>query len=190
MNSFYSKEELEDIGFKSVGQNVLISRKTSIYSPKHISIGNNVRIDDFCILSGKITIGNYVHIAAFCGFFGGEAGITMNDFSTISSRGSIYALTDDYSGEYMTNPMVSSEYTNVKQSPVTIGKHVVIGTNSTILPGVNIGDGCAFGASSLVIRDCKEWTIYTGIPVKELRPRKRDLLKYENNMIYKGVYSK
>ena len=45
---------------------MLISKKVSIYSPQKISIGNNVRIDDFCILSGNITLGNYCRIAA-CG---------------------------------------------------------------------------------------------------------------------------
>lgn len=48
---FYSREQLEKIGFKSLGENVLISDKTSIYSPENISIGNNVRVDDFSILS-------------------------------------------------------------------------------------------------------------------------------------------
>ena len=66
MNSFYTDSELKEIGFKSVGSNILLSRKASIYSPEKISIGNNVRIDDFCILSGNITIGNYCRIAAYC----------------------------------------------------------------------------------------------------------------------------
>lgn len=48
---FYSREQLEKIGFKFLGNNVLISDKTSIYSPENISIGNNVRVDDFSILS-------------------------------------------------------------------------------------------------------------------------------------------
>lgn len=48
---FYSREQLEKIGFKVLGENVLISDKTSIYSPENISIGNDVRVDDFSILS-------------------------------------------------------------------------------------------------------------------------------------------
>ena len=56
MNSFYTKQEIASFKFKSVGNNVLISRKASIFSPENISIGNNVRIDDFCLLSGKITL--------------------------------------------------------------------------------------------------------------------------------------
>lgn len=54
--SFYTHDELAEIGFKSCGKNVLISRKASIYSPAKIEIGDNVRIDDFCILSGVIFI--------------------------------------------------------------------------------------------------------------------------------------
>ena len=54
MNSFYTENELKQIGFKRIGENVLISRKASIYQPELIEIGNNVRIDDFCILSGNI----------------------------------------------------------------------------------------------------------------------------------------
>ena len=69
--SFYTDEELKEIGFKSYGKNVLLSRKTSIYGANNISIGNNVRIDDFCILSGNITLGNYIHIASACLLFGG-----------------------------------------------------------------------------------------------------------------------
>ena len=64
MTSFYSEEELKSLGLKHYGKNVLISRKCSIYSAESISIGNHVRIDDFCILSGEITIGDYCHISA------------------------------------------------------------------------------------------------------------------------------
>ena len=52
MNSFLSQDELEKVGFGSIGDEVYISRHCSIYSAKNIHIGNHVRIDDFCILSG------------------------------------------------------------------------------------------------------------------------------------------
>ena len=68
---FLSDEELRKIGFKSLGTNVLISNKVSIYGAEFISIGDNVRIDDFCILSGKITFGNNIHIGAGSVVIGG-----------------------------------------------------------------------------------------------------------------------
>ena len=64
-NSFYSRNELNEKGFAFLGKNVLISKMASIYGANKMSIGNNVRIDDFCVLSGKIDLGNYIHIAAY-----------------------------------------------------------------------------------------------------------------------------
>ena len=50
-NSFLSTEELSKLSFKSVGSNVFVSRYAKFYGVEQIIIGNNVRIDDFCILS-------------------------------------------------------------------------------------------------------------------------------------------
>lgn len=183
MNSFYTTAELESLGLKKCGMNVLISKKASIYGASNISIGDNVRIDDFCILSGNINLGNHIHIAASALLYGGEAGIEMQDFSTISSRSAIYAISDDYSGESMTNPTVKDEYKNVVNKHVRIGRHVVIGTNSTILPGVNIGDGTSIGACSLVTKNCDEWGIYVGVPVKRIKERSKNLLELENKFL-------
>jgi galactoside O-acetyltransferase len=180
--SFYTREELEEIGFSKIGENVLISRKASIYTPELIEIGDNVRIDDFCIISGKIRIGSYVHIAAGCYLFAGEYGIEMEDFSGLSSRVVIYAVTDDYTGKYLTNPTVPSEYRNVIGGKVRLGKHVIVGTGATILPGVTIGEGAAVGAMSLVTKDIQPWKIAVGIPAKEIKERDRSLLQLEEQL--------
>ena len=63
--SFYTNDELLDLGFQCVGSHVLISRKASLYGTKGMQIGDNVRIDDFCILSGEITLGSNIHIGAY-----------------------------------------------------------------------------------------------------------------------------
>jgi acetyltransferase-like isoleucine patch superfamily enzyme len=51
MNSYYSEEELQNLNFKSIGNNNKISRNTKFYNTKNITIGNNCRIDDNCIIS-------------------------------------------------------------------------------------------------------------------------------------------
>ncbi len=182
-NSFYSKDELDQIGFLKVGYDVLISRKCSIYSPQNIIIGNNVRIDDFTILSGNIEIGNYVHIAAFCFLCSGKYKIKMEDYSTISSRISVYAASDDYSGEYMTNPTVDDKYKNVTGGDVLIGKHVIVGTGSVILPGAQLMEGNSFGAMSLIVaRVYSKWGINVGIPARRIKDRSKNLLKYEKEL--------
>lgn len=44
---FLTEKEIKILNFKSIGKNVLISDKASIYGAENMSIGNNVRIDDF-----------------------------------------------------------------------------------------------------------------------------------------------
>lgn len=179
MSSFYSEEELKGLGLKKYGKNVLISRNAKFYGASNIEIGNYVRIDDFCILSGKIFIGNNVHISAGVYIFSGDAGVILNDFSGISSRSVIYAVTDDYSGEYITNPTVDPEFKNVTEAPVYIGRHSLVGTGCTILPGVSIGDGASIGAMSLINKDVEEYTMNVGIPCRKLKDRSKKMLELE-----------
>ena len=179
MNSFYADEELNQLGLKHYGTNVLISRKASIYVAGNISIGSNVRIDDFCILSGSIEIGNYVHIAAYCGLFGGQAGIELMNYSTLSSRCAVYAISDDYSGAAMTNPTVPIELRNVSSGKVLLEKHVIVGTGSSIMPSVTIGEGTAVGSMSLVVKSLDSWGIYVGSPCRRVKDRSKKLLDLE-----------
>lgn len=183
MTSFYSNQELNEIGFKNIGKNISLSKKASIYSPERISIGNNVRIDDFSILSGNITIGDYVHIAAFCALFAGENGIVMHDFAGISSRVTIYATSDDYSGLSLTNPTIPSEFRNVYGGEVALKKHTIIGSSTVILPNVIIEEGAAVGSCSLVLKNCDSWSIYAGIPVKKIKDRNKNLLELEKILL-------
>lgn len=183
--SFYSVEELNQLGFKRVGKNVLISRNTCIYGAEQIEIGNNVRIDDFCVLSGKIQIGNYVHVAVYSAVFGGDSGVVLSDFVGISSRCAVYAKSDDFSGEHLTNPVVPEKYLGVISQTVILNKYVMLGTGTTVLPGVEIGEGTAVGSMSLVNKSLDEWGIYTGIPCKYMRARSKKLLELEKDFLSK-----
>lgn len=183
MTSFYTEEELQELGLKHCGKNVMLSRKASIYGADKISIGDNARIDDFCILSGNISIGNNVHISAFCGFFGGSAGIVLKDFSGVSSRGVIYAETDDYSGAAMTNPTLPDAYRLVSGGTVTLEKHVLLGSGCTVLPGVTIGEGTSVGSMSLVTKSLEPWGIYVGIPCRRIKDRSKNLLELEKKYL-------
>jgi galactoside O-acetyltransferase len=179
--AFLSSDQLRDIGFASIGLNILISDKASIYGAEKIHLGNNIRIDDYCVLSagdGGFYIGNNIHIAVYSSLIGGGK-ITLGDYCNISSRVSIYSSNDDYSGNYMTNPMVPSIYTNVLIADVMIGKHVIIASGSIILPNVNIMDGVAIGALSLIKDNCEEFTIYAGCPSRVIGKRSKELLNKE-----------
>ena len=180
--SFYERAELLSLGFKSIGENVYISRKASIYGAEKMSIGSNVRIDDFCVLSGTMQIGNYIHIAAYTAVYGGSAGVVMEDFVGISSRVTSYAECDDFSGRTMTNPMIPKEYKQLKQEKVLIRKHVIIGATAVVLPGVEIAEGSSVGSFSFVNKNTEPWSISVGIPCQKIADRRRDLLELEKKM--------
>lgn len=182
-NSYLNELEIEALCFKKVGDNVKISRNASIYSPDKMTIGNNVRIDDFCVLSGEIILGNYIHIAAFCGLFGGGGGIEMKDFSGLSSRVSIYSGSDDYSGDFLTGPCIPLRFRKINESRVILEKHALVGTGSTILPGVTLNEGAVLGAMSLLTKNALAWRIHTGIPAKDFKDRKKELLNMEKELL-------
>lgn len=181
--TFYSAEELRRLGLKKCGSNVLISRNVVLYHPHLLEVGNNVRIDDFTTISGSVTLGDYVHIAQFCGLYGGSEGIVMDDFSGLSSRVVIYATSNDYSGESLTNPTVPVKYKAAdKNAAVHLCKHVIIGTTSVILPGVTIGEGSSVGALSLCTKDLEPWGMYAGSPARRLKERSTKLLELEKEL--------
>lgn len=180
-----SREAIEMLGFASVGINVQISDKASFYGIDRIELGSNIRIDDFCVLSAGINgiaIGNHVHIAVYSSLIGAGR-MTLSDFCNISSRVAIYSSNDDYSGGAMTNPTVPGQYTGVTHADVFLGKHVIVGSGSVILPGVVLEEGVAVGALSLVHKRCEAFGIYAGNPAKLIKNRKRDLLELEKQFL-------
>ena len=178
-------QQIRAMGFAAVGANVQISDKASFYGLSRISLGNNVRIDDFCVLAagiGGINVGNFVHIAVGSSLIGAGK-ITLDDFAGLSSRVSIYSSSDDYSGTALTNPTVPDEYKQVHHAPVHLGKHVIVGSGSVILPGITLEEGVAVGALSFVTKNCTAFGIYAGNPARRIKERKRELLELERKYL-------
>ncbi|HEY1807554.1 MAG TPA: acyltransferase [Acidobacteriaceae bacterium] len=179
-----NRTRLAKMRFASLGSRVSISDKASFYNCGNISLGDDVRIDDFCVISagpGGIFLGNHIHIAVSSSLIGAGA-ITLGDFVNLSSRVAIYSSSDDFSGEWMTNPMIPSHLTGVIHSDVTLGRHVVVGSGSVILPGVVLGDGVAVGALTLIKRNCDPFGVYGGVPARKIGERKRRFLELEKQL--------
>ena len=179
LDPYYSRKELQEMGFKALGRQVLVSRTCRIYTPELISLGSHVLIDDFTILNGEITVGSYVHISSNCELYAGKAGITICDFAGMSSRCTLYANSDDYSGACLTNPTIPSTFRREVSAPVVMEKHVILGTGCAVLPGVRMAEGCSFGSMSLINKSTEPWGIYAGIPARRIKDRSRDLLEQE-----------
>ncbi len=82
----------------------------------------------------------------------------------------------------MAGSTLPDDVLGVHAAPVRIGKHVPIGAGALILPGIDIEDGAAVGAMSVVNRSLKGWTIHSGNPVKEVAPRAQDVLALETRV--------
>lgn len=145
-----------------------------IHEGDAFSLGDHSQIDDFTFVNaGRLCrIGRFVHIASFVSVIGGGA-FVIDDFSGLSAGCRVITGTDDYTGPFLTNPTVPREFTNRQVSHVTIGKHVIVGTNAVIFPGVTIGEGAAVAACAVVRRDLPPWGVYGGEPLRKLGERDR-----------------
>lgn len=84
--------------------------------------------------------------------------ITIGDDVTMSIRVTVMA--------HDASTKKTLGYTKIGQ--VHIGNHVFIGANTTILPGVTIGDYAVIGAGSVVTHDIPARTVAAGVPAKEI----------------------
>lgn len=175
MTSFYLDEELQNLGFKFVGDGCCISRNAKFYGINNISIGHNVRIDDFCILSGNVTIGSNIHIGPYVALYGSK-GIVLEDYTGISARSTIYSAMDDFNGDYLVGPIHKDKYTNVNGGEVRMNKYSQLCAHSLVFPNVTIGEGAVIGACSMVKYSVEPWGIYAGVPVRKIKERRKNML--------------
>jgi galactoside O-acetyltransferase len=186
--AYLNEIQLKELGFKALGENVLISDKASIYGADKISIGSNTRIDDFCIISAgaNFFIGNYVHIACRSTLIGKEK-IVVQDFVDISMNCTILSSSSDPSGRYLTSPVIPMQYLNTKFALVVIKKYSVLYAHSLVLPGSIMEEGSAVGAMSLVKGTIPEYQIWGGVPAKFIRDRERGLKDLAEQIIEKNT---
>lgn len=116
------------------------------------------------IIGKNCKIGDNVHIAA------GEK-VTIGDNCLMASK--IY-ISDINHGDYSGNveyspPDIPPDARPLYTRSVSIGDNVWIGENVCILPGVNIGNGCVIGASSVVNKHFPDNCIVAGSPAKVIK---------------------
>lgn len=165
------------MGFSKVGSNVMVSRLCSLYISEG-EIGDNVRIDDFCILKGAIYLDSFVHLAPHTVLSGSGGRIVLGSCSGCSNGVCIYTSTDDYSGNNLGNPTIPDNFKKVRNGDVCIGKAVILGSYTVVLPGVYIGDGVSTSAYTLVRKNIKAGSvcIANGLSIKVIKIRDVDLL--------------
>ncbi|WP_020405746.1 acyltransferase [Hahella ganghwensis] len=175
---------------RKCGDNVVIGKTVRIRYPELVEIGDNVIIDDFTYISTKLIIEDNIHISAGCKIIGGRNSLVkFSSFSTLAPNVVLAAGSDDYiSG--IASPMVPIEYKgNIELGEITIGRHSIIGANSTVLPNVSFGEGACLGAQSLAKEDLVPWGLYAGIPAQKIKMRdKETILALEQKYLKENRY--
>lgn len=162
-NIFFDRKDL-----KHCGENVIIGKTVRIRKPEEVSIGDNTIIDDFTYISCGMTIGKNCHIASNVSISGGEGHFYMDDYSTLSNHCSVHCASSDYRKVSLDLPSVpKEEQYGGEVGDVHIGKYCVIGAHSCILPSVDLPDGVASGAYTL-LKNMKyeSYSLYIGQPAK------------------------
>ena len=107
----------------------------------------------------NITIGKNVFINACC-HFQDHGGVTLGDDCLIGHN-VVFAT--------LNHGIDPRERSSMQPAPIVLGKNVWVGSNSTILQGVTIGDNAIIAAGSVVRTDVPANTIVGGVPAKFIR---------------------
>ena len=154
----------------------MISDKVSIYNPQNIELGDNVRIDPFCLITTALEVGEYAQICSHAVLGGGaQHKITLGKWNFIGYGSKLFCASEDYSGEY--GP-VNEFWGNNKifRGDITFKDYSGIASDVIVLPGVTFPEGCTVGASSFVYTktELREWSVYIGNPLKFHKDRNKE----------------
>jgi len=183
MSGWQTIQELTEKGIVVYGKNILVSTSVNIYNPSNLILHDNIRIDDFTIISckGKVEIFNNVHIGSHC-MISSSTNIIFGNYSGISSGVKLFGNCDDFSGDFLTNPTIPRNFLNVQTGDIILEEHVLIGASSIVLPNCVLKKGTAIGALSLVKKNTEEWKIYGGTPIKFLKERNKGCILFQQQL--------
>ena len=144
-NAYHTQEELRVLMSRLLDKPVDSTFK--IFPPFYTDFGKN------------ITIGRNVFINACC-HFQDHGGITLGDGCLIGHN-VVFAT--------LNHGIAPDDRASMYPAPIRLGKNVWVGSNSTILRGVTIGDNAIIAAGSVVTKDVTGNTIVGGVPAKCIR---------------------
>jgi acetyltransferase-like isoleucine patch superfamily enzyme len=156
-------------------QNIIFGKKIALgagvfirtFDGGKITIGNNVSIEqgvEIVAQGSKILIGDNVFIGRGCQIIAKKF-ISIGDDSLIAS----YCVIRDANHRVDRNSLIRLQHHD--DNPIIIGKDVWVGSQSSIIMGAKINNGCVVGANSLINKELVEYGVYVGSPAKLLKFR-------------------
>jgi acetyltransferase-like isoleucine patch superfamily enzyme len=174
------------------GRNVVFGQNVVLRHPHKIRIGDDVVIDDNCLIDAKgdanrgITIGSGVFIGRNTILSCKNGDIDVNDGANIGFNCEIFSASSVRVGRdvliaaycYLiggdhdfSDPSLPVLAQNRHSAGVTVGDGAWLGAGAKILDGVSIGDRAVVGAAAVVRDSVPPGAIAVGIPAKVIGQR-------------------
>ena len=174
--------------FNSFGRDSVIKPILNSYNEQYISIGNNVNIGSFCRITVstefgghkvksknkiRLKLGDYVDV-------GNNSFISANNSIEIGEHVIMapYVFITDHDHGFTDINKHLHEQPLTENGYVQIGNNVFIGTKSTILKNVKIGDHSVIAANSVITKDVPGYSIAAGNPAKVIKKYNLKLRKW------------
>ena len=156
--------------FESIAPDVKLGKDVKIFEFVNLygcEIGDESKIGTFVEIQKGARIGRRVKVSSHTFIC---EGVTIEDFAFI---GHGVMFTNDLFPRATTSTGDLQTEADWKVVPTLVRRGASIGSNATILAGIEIGEGSIVGAGSVVTKDVPPGTIVAGNPAKVLRPIER-----------------
>jgi acetyltransferase-like isoleucine patch superfamily enzyme len=184
METYFTKKELIKIGFVKVGKNNQISKKVSFINIINGTLGDNVRIDDYCVIKGRVQIGSFIHIANFCLISGSEKNVVVfKDRVAISNNVSVLTSSDHFVkgiiniASDLPNKILKIRNLNLIMGNILLKEGCLIGAYSLILPNTVVGISTSIGAYSILFKEIDDFIYYSNRDILKVTKIKKDKIK-------------
>lgn len=161
--------------FKHCGQNVYIGNFTIFTNPAEVSIGDNVRIDPFCLITTALETGNNIQICSHAVLGGGARHkITLGNWNFIGYGSKLFCASEDYSGEGGPVNEFWNKQNTIYRGDIKFNDYAGVASDVIVMPKVELPEGCTIGAKSFVYssKGLKPYAVYIGGPqLKRLKDR-------------------
>jgi acetyltransferase-like isoleucine patch superfamily enzyme len=167
--------------FARFGSGSWIVPSVIIRNPHRIAVGNRVVVLEngvLCVLDdgppgARLTVGDGVRLARFntivC-----EVGVTLG--AGVASSDSV-AILDTWALPHAAT-IPTARVLPPPPAPVAIGAGAYLACNSTVLPGVTIGEGAYVGEGAVVVDDVPPHSVVRGNPARVVRRYDSDAARW------------
>lgn len=170
----YPQDEME-ASLAQHGFDVRIAGTVIIKRPELFRCGSHVAIDDYCVFTTQVEMGDYIHIPPFVSVIGGAGTkLTLGHFAVLTAGVRLVCGSDEFKGAGLVSPLIPDEFRdNVLTGGVTLEPFASVCSNSVVSPGVVLRQGAVVGANSFVPANTviPAWEIWAGSPARFIAMR-------------------